>query len=96
VSGDRLREGGDCEAPEQILPDPKRVSAASASFRGMSSLGDREPDATNSCMRPCAPDALPVMGAVPNVDGAYVSCGHNCWGESVPLHTLNFKRAMTV
>lgn len=20
------------------------------------------------------------MGAIPGVDGAYLSCGHNCWG----------------
>jgi glycine/D-amino acid oxidase-like deaminating enzyme len=31
-------------------------------------------------MRPCAPDALPVMGEVPGVDGAFISAGHNCWG----------------
>ena len=80
VSGDRLREGGDCETPEQILPDLNRVHAASTSFRGISSLGDYEPHVINSCMRPCAPDALPVMGTIPDVEGAFVSCGHNCWG----------------
>lgn len=31
-------------------------------------------------MRPCTPDALPVMGRVPGTEGAYLSCGHNCWG----------------
>ena len=31
-------------------------------------------------MRPCTPDALPVMGKIPSVEGAYISCGHNCWG----------------
>lgn len=31
-------------------------------------------------MRPCTPDGLPVMGAVPGTDGAFISCGHNCWG----------------
>jgi glycine/D-amino acid oxidase-like deaminating enzyme len=31
-------------------------------------------------MRPCTPDGLPVMGAIPGFDGAYLSCGHNCWG----------------
>ncbi len=31
-------------------------------------------------MRPCTDDGLPVMGAVPNIEGAYVSFGHNCWG----------------
>ena len=31
-------------------------------------------------MRPCPSDGLPVMGKVPQVEGAYISCGHNCWG----------------
>ena len=31
-------------------------------------------------MRPCTPDGLPVMGKIPAVDGAFISCGHNCWG----------------
>ena len=31
-------------------------------------------------MRPCPSDGLPVMGKVPEVDGAFISCGHNCWG----------------
>lgn len=31
-------------------------------------------------MRPCPPDALPIMGEVPGTRGAYISAGHNCWG----------------
>lgn len=31
-------------------------------------------------MRPCPPDALPIMGDVPGMRGAYISAGHNCWG----------------
>ena len=31
-------------------------------------------------MRPCTDDALPVMGAVPGVGGAWLNFGHNCWG----------------
>lgn len=31
-------------------------------------------------MRPCTPDALPVMGRVEGIQGAYISAGHNCWG----------------
>ena len=31
-------------------------------------------------MRPCMPDGLPVMGRIPGVEGAYISCAHNCWG----------------
>ena len=25
-------------------------------------------------------DAMPLMGAIPEVAGAYVATGHNCWG----------------
>lgn len=31
-------------------------------------------------MRPCTPDALPVMGRIPYTTNAFISCGHNCWG----------------
>ncbi|KAK3256075.1 hypothetical protein CYMTET_34768, partial [Cymbomonas tetramitiformis] len=57
VSGARLRKGGDCEMPEQISSDPKRVQAASQAFRDMTSIGNRDPDVTQACMRPCPPDA---------------------------------------
>lgn len=80
VRGDRFREGGDCAAPELILADPARVAAASASFGSMSSIGSRAPEVTQACMRPCPGDGLPVMGQVEGIEGAYLSCGHNCWG----------------
>ena len=145
----RLRAGGDCESADMVIADPKRVKAASDSFRAMTSLGDKEPDLVQvttfslsfvmrmlsqlvcnifvlfvwfdviesvctvlfwiyfvcviyqivhwalslltfhsylycwlyqACMRPCPSDGLPVMGVVPRVEGAYISCGHNCWG----------------
>ena len=80
VSGDRLRDGGDCSSSDLILADPKRIDAGRKSFSSMSSLGDRTPDLTNACMRPCTSDSLPIMGKIPYVEGAYVSAGHNCWG----------------
>lgn len=80
VDNDRMMPGGDCAAPELIKPDPCRVTAASSSFQGLSSLGRRAPDQTQACMRPCLQDALPAMGRVPGIDNAFISCGHNCWG----------------
>lgn len=81
VRGDRLRSNGDCESAELIRPDPTRVAAAMASLGSMSSVfGTTAPEVTQACMRPCTPDALPVMGSIPGVTGAYVSTGHNCWG----------------
>ncbi len=81
VSGARLRPGGDTESQERVGPDPKRVAAAQAAFAGISrTAGGGAPDVQQACMRPCAPDALPILGAVPGVDGAYLACGTNCWG----------------
>ena len=81
VSGARLRPGGDTESQELVAADPKRVAAARAAFAGISRMaGGGEPDVRQACMRPCAPDALPIMGPVPDVRGAFLACGHNCWG----------------
>ena len=33
-----------------------------------------------ACMRPCPPDAMPIMGEVPGAEGLYIAAGHNCWG----------------
>ena len=33
-----------------------------------------------ACYRPICSDAMPLLGAVPGVPGAYVATGHNCWG----------------
>ena len=59
-----------------------RVEAAMASFQDMSSVYQKsgELDRTQACMRPCPPDALPYMGAIPGCEGGYINAGHNCWG----------------
>ena len=31
-------------------------------------------------MRPCAPDAMPVLGLVPGTANVVCAYGHNCWG----------------
>ncbi len=33
-----------------------------------------------ACYLPNSPDNLPVIGAVPGVQGAYIATGHTCWG----------------
>ena len=35
---------------------------------------------TQACYRPICADAMPLLGAVPGVPGAYLATGHNCWG----------------
>lgn len=78
IPKDALKQGAfreKCEA------NPTRAEAAMASFRSMSSLYEKEGelDRMQACMRPCPPDALPYMGAIPSYEGAYINAGHNCW-----------------
>jgi len=80
VRGDRLREGGDCENPEKILPNIDRIKAAQKSLHTIVTAIPAAPDISQACMRPCTPDGLPVMGKVPGIEGVYLSTGHNCWG----------------
>lgn len=80
VSGARLRAGGDCEHQGLVQENPARVAAAAASFGSLTSIAAGGPTTSQACMRPCPPDAMPMMGAVPDVEGAFLACGHNCWG----------------
>src|SRR5260370_39052641 len=36
--------------------------------------------ARQACFRPVTEDGLTLIGAVPGIDGAYVSTGHSVWG----------------
>ena len=74
---------------EQPLPeDPSRVTVRDTAceelhaLSGMLStaLGQGEVVRRQACYRPVCADALPIMGKVPGVTGAYVASGHNCWG----------------
>lgn len=77
----QLRSGGDCEDAEKIIANSKRVSAACASFSGMSSLAlNKKPDVIQACMRPCPPDGLPMIGKIPQIKNLFMAAGHNCWG----------------
>ena len=61
--------------------DPKeaRVEAATATLHAMSdAYKGIAPKSSQACMRPCAPDALPIMGPVPGVAGAFLNYAHNC------------------
>ena len=82
VNERRLTQG-DCDDPDKILADPKRVQAAVRSFNRMveGGLGDNpEPAVVQACMRPCPPDGLPLMGPAGELRGAFLAAGHNCWG----------------
>ena len=36
--------------------------------------------ARQACHRPVTQDGLPLIGAIPGLDGAYVATGHSVWG----------------
>lgn len=61
-----------------MKPKPDTIKRATAALRSKTSVIDGlEPEA-NACMRPCPPDARPMIGKV--LDNAFLACGHNCWG----------------
>jgi glycine/D-amino acid oxidase-like deaminating enzyme len=67
--------------PAQVVPD----EGARERLRGMAktfapALGDAEIVTTGACYRPVIEDGLPLMGAVPEIDGAFVATGHSVWG----------------
>jgi len=79
ISKEDLKAGAfreECNAKEN------RVQAASDAFTTISSMYKKngELEKVQACMRPCPPDAMPYMGSIPDVEGAYINAGHNCWG----------------
>ena len=74
------------EAPLPI--DPAAVApeeGGAARLRAMTAqvapaLGDAEVLAEQACYRPVVEDGVPLIGAVPGVDGAYVATAHSVWG----------------
>ena len=83
VEGARLRQAGDCGTADKIEANSSRVSAAHKSLTAMApalTAGVDGPSKTQACMRPCPPDAMPMMGPVPGHDNIFLSAGHNCWG----------------
>jgi glycine/D-amino acid oxidase-like deaminating enzyme len=68
--------------------DPRKVVVNEDSCRALhgmagklsGALGEGEITRMQACYRPICVDALPLMGRVPGIDGAYIATGHNCWG----------------
>lgn len=82
IGGSKYLDNAQLKAisPEEITADPSRVAAAEASFGDMATFAKRSSDIQQACMRPCPPDAMPYMGAIPGTENAYIAAGHNCWG----------------
>ena len=52
---------------------------------------------TQACYLPLSPDGEPMIGAIPNVGGAYIATGHSCWGIlNAPATGLGIAELMTV
>ena len=55
-----------------------RLATVAARLSGV--LGGARVRRRQACYRPICRDALPVMGALERIAGAFVATGHNCWG----------------
>ncbi len=74
---------------ESYLPiDPGLVAPDDGAIDRLKSLCDRVSPilarapvlASQACFRPVTADGLPLIGAVPGAQGAYVATGHSVWG----------------
>lgn len=67
--------------PADVTPDPGAIERLEAMCAAMApALAPSTIVARQSCFRPVTQDGLPLIGAVPGVDGAYVATGHSVWG----------------
>ena len=63
------------------VPDQSRVHAAERSLTELSSAFDGATSTRQqACVRPVAPDGLPIIGPLPGVGNTYVATGHGPWG----------------
>ena len=86
VDGDVYISGFSAESPLPISPrdisaDKEVCARLNSIARQVSSaLTHSEVVRRQACYRPICLDAMPVMGAIPDVTGANIATGHNCWG----------------
>jgi glycine/D-amino acid oxidase-like deaminating enzyme len=67
--------------PAKIVGDDGAHARLEAMCRSISSaLAESPVVARQACFRPVTEDGLPLIGAVPDVAGAYVATGHSVWG----------------
>jgi glycine/D-amino acid oxidase-like deaminating enzyme len=65
------------DAGFDLAPTPKARSSIEAWGRSVSSrFAAHEPFEQTACLRPLSADGLPIVGAVPGLDGAYLATGH--------------------
>ena len=67
--------------PSDVVPDEGAHARLEAMCRNISpALAAAPITARQVCFRPVTEDGLPLIGAVPGMDGAYVATGHSVWG----------------
>jgi glycine/D-amino acid oxidase-like deaminating enzyme len=67
--------------PAHVEPDAGAHERLEALCRAISPVLAAAPiKVRQACFRPVTEDSLPLIGAVPGVDGAYVATGHSVWG----------------
>jgi len=67
--------------PVDVAADEDAHARLEALSRNISPVLATAPiKAWQTCFRPVTEDGLPLIGAVPGVDGAYVATGHSVWG----------------
>jgi glycine/D-amino acid oxidase-like deaminating enzyme len=67
--------------PAEVAPDEGAHARLEALCRNISpALAAAPIRVRQACFRPVTEDGLPLIGAVPGIDGAYVATGHSVWG----------------
>jgi glycine/D-amino acid oxidase-like deaminating enzyme len=67
--------------PADVAPEAGAHERLEAMCRNISpALAAAPIVARQACFRPVTEDGLPLIGAVPGVEGAYVATGHGVWG----------------
>lgn len=67
--------------PQQVLPRKESITMLQRVAQAVSSqLANAELQAEQACFLPCSDDGRPVIGKIPDINGAYVATGHSCWG----------------
>ena len=67
--------------PADVAPDPGAMDRLRALCAKLSpALAESSVVAEQACFRPVTRDGLPLIGAIPGVEGAYAATGHSVWG----------------
>ena len=67
--------------PAEVGPDAGAIERFERMCSAMSPvLASAKILARQACYRPITPDGVPLIGAIPGLEGAYVATGHSVWG----------------